>query len=348
MSVETPVLPRSAGTIPGRRIKQPWPADRDFRILSIDGGGIRGIFPAGVLADFEAAVCDGASAADYFDLAAGTSTGGIVCLGLGAGKTSREIRDLYLHRGREIFPPVWDNVLGRAWKGFRNNVLNLGTYRYDRRALERVLREFLGDRVLGQSKLRHVIPSFDGRFSEVFVFKTRHHADYAKDWLSPMVDVGLATSAAPTIYRASDTRGYRLVDGGIWANNPIMLAVVEAMICYNVPRERIKVLSLGCGNDPFYVTRRMAAGGLWHWRKAISAAMHAQAVSATSQARLLLGPANVVRIDPSLSGKPVELDDYRRAIDTLLPAVGPAAAAQREKVLDMFFRDKAAPFVPVP
>ena len=105
MSYHQPVLPRSAGSIPVRRIPQSWPPDRDFRILSIDGGGIRGIFPAAVLADLEAALGTGNSIVGHFDLVAGTSTGGILALGLGAGKSAREIRDLYMHRGPEIFPP---------------------------------------------------------------------------------------------------------------------------------------------------------------------------------------------------------------------------------------------------
>lgn len=348
MSYEQPVLPRSAGSIPSRRVPQSWPADRDFRILSIDGGGICGLFPAGVLADFEATLGADASIVDHFDLVAGTSTGGILALGLGAGKTAREIRDLYMHRGPQIFPPVWDNRLGQIWKFVRNNFLNAAFYRYNRHALERVLQEFLGEKLLGESKVRHVIPSFDGRFSEVFLFKTRHYADYQQDWRRKMVDVALATSAAPTIYRALDNGGFRLIDGGIWANNPTMLAVIEAMVAYDVPRERIKVFSIGCGHDPFNVTRRMAGGGIWHWRKVIGAAMHAQSLAATNQARLLLGPQNVVRIDPAISGAPIELDDYRRAMNELLPAVGGAVAAHRDRVGSMFLAEKAVPFIPVP
>lgn len=328
-------------------MQQSWPTDREFRILAIDGGGIRGLFPAGVLASFEATLGADRSISDQFDLIAGTSTGGILALGLGAGRRACEIRDLYMHRGPTIFPPVWDNVLGRTWKFVRNNVLNLGFYRYDRRALELILREFLGKKILGESTVRHVIPSFDGRFSEVFLFKTRHHGDYDQDWLRKMVDVALATSAAPTFYRALDTGGFRLIDGGIWANNPIMLAVIETMIAYDVPRERIKVLSIGCGHDPFYVTGRMAVGGLWHWRKVIGAAMHAQSLAATSQARLLLGPQNVVRIDPTITGPPIELDDYRRAMNELLPAVGTAVSAHRQSVEAMFLGQPVLPFVPV-
>ena len=348
MSYEQPVLPRSAGSIPGRRVPQDWPRDRDFRILSIDGGGIRGIFPAAVLADFEAVLGPGVSIADHFDLAAGTSTGGIIALGLGAGKTAADIRDLYLHRGPHIFPPVWDNAFGRAWKLFRNNVLNIGFNRYDRFALERALQEFLGDKLFGELKLRHVIPAFDGRFSEVFLFKTRHHDDYKQDWRMKMTDVAMATSTAPTIYRALPTGGYMLIDGGVWANNPLMLAIAEAMICYDVPRERIKVLSIGCGDDPYYVTRRMVGGGLWQWRKVIGGAMRAQSLAATNQARLLLGPANVVRIEPSLTGGPIELDDYRRAVNELLPVVNDAVMANRDRVQAMFLARRSNRFTPVP
>src|SRR5271155_2835135 len=126
MAHEQPVLPRSLGSISARRVPRDWPRDRDFRILSVDGGGIRGIFSAAVLADFESSLGVASSIADHFHLAAGTSTGGIIALGLGAGKTAADIRDLYLHRGPQIFPPVWDNVLGLAWKVARNNLLNGG------------------------------------------------------------------------------------------------------------------------------------------------------------------------------------------------------------------------------
>jgi predicted acylesterase/phospholipase RssA len=122
-----------------------------------------------------------------------------------------------------------------------------------------------------------------------------------------MADVAMATSAAPTIYRALPMGGYMLIDGGVWTNNPLMLAMTEAMICYDVPRERIKVLSIGCGDDPCYVTRRMVGGGLWEWRKMVGGAMRAQSLAAVTQARVLLAPVNVVRIEPSLTSGPIEL-----------------------------------------
>jgi hypothetical protein len=81
-----------------------------------------------------------------------------------------------------------------------------------------------------------------------------------------------------------------------------MLANVEALNAYDVPRERIMVLSIGSGDEPYHVKRRMTWGGFWQWRKIIGAAIRAQSLAATNQARLLLGPTNVVRIDPTLVG----------------------------------------------
>src|SRR5471032_1340685 len=85
---------RSAGAIPQRRVPQAWPKDRRFRILSMDGGGIKGLFPATVLAELERRHLNGRSIASYFDLIAGTSTGGILALGLGAGLTAKALADV--------------------------------------------------------------------------------------------------------------------------------------------------------------------------------------------------------------------------------------------------------------
>jgi Patatin-like phospholipase len=111
--------PRSAGILLSRRSRLPWPADREFRILSIDGGGIRGIFPAAVLAGLEERFLGGNSVAGYFDLIAGTSTGGILALGLGAGLTAAELLELYVERGCEIFPPLGTGLIGRLRRRWR-------------------------------------------------------------------------------------------------------------------------------------------------------------------------------------------------------------------------------------
>jgi hypothetical protein len=136
-----------------------------------------------------------------------------------------------------------------------------------------------------------------------------------------MVKVALATSAAPTYFRPLEHNGYTLVDGGVWAKNPVMLAVIEALVCFDIERDQIDVLSLGCGEDPYVVTEdQMNTGGKLAWADVIFAAMRLQSLAATNQARLLLGPPAVRRIDPPANPKPILLNDFRRSLDELVPA----------------------------
>jgi patatin-like phospholipase/acyl hydrolase len=337
---------RSKGAIPQRRIPQDWPKDRRFRILSLDGGGIKGLFSATVLAELERRYLSGRSIAHYFDLVAGTSTGGILALGLGAGLTAAELAEVYGRRGGEIFPPATSTPIGRirAWWRAKRHYLH---YHYERDALERILIEILGDKPFGHSTVRLCIPAFEGKHSEVFVFKTPHHPDYKFDRFEPMVKVALATSAAPTYFRPIKHGGYTLVDGGVWANNPVMLAVVEALICFEVPRDQIDVFTLGCGEDPYVVSKtQMNAGGKLAWADIVFAAMRLQSLSATNQARLLLGPPAVRRIDPPTNTNPIMLDDYRRSLNELVPAARAAVDVHGERIAEGFLSGPVAPFVP--
>jgi uncharacterized protein len=343
-----PGEPRSAGSIPQRRIPQSWPKDRPFRILSLDGGGIRGVFPAAVLAELERRHVAGRSVAAHFDLVAGTSTGGILALGLGAGLTARELLDLYVKRGAEVFPPPGRGAFGRlrAWaQGRWHYVAHL----YDRTALEGLLTDTLGARTFGESTSRLCIPAFEGRHSEVFVFKTPHHPDYKTDRHERMATVGLATAAAPTFFRPLQHGGYTLVDGGVWASNPIMLAVVEALTCFDVERSQIRVLSIGCGDDRYLVSRpQIEQGGLWHWRRVMQASMRLQSLAATNQARLLLGPPSVLRIDPPEVRPAIRMDDWGRSVAELVPLAAASVDALGDRIGHDFLDTVAPPYEPVP
>lgn len=337
--------PRSAGSIPQRRVQQAWPKGRRFRILSLDGGGIRGTFPATVLAELERRYGDGHGAAEYFDLIVGTSTGGILAIGLGAGLSAEELRKLYVERGNEIFPERKHSLGGRL-KSIWQRARHLFVYLYDRKALEDVLVGKLGDKLFGESRSRLCIPAFDGKHSEVFVYKTPHHTDYKVDRYEKMVTVGLATSAAPTYFQPLRHGGYQLVDGGVWANNPVMIAVVEALICFDITPRQIDVLSISCGEDPYVVSKFHQYGGKLFWADSIFAAMRLQSLAATNQARLLLGPPAVIRLQPNSHQPPIEMDDFRRAVD-LLPQDAVATVDEHgEKISQKFFATLADPYVP--
>ena len=150
---------RSDGTIQKKGEPLPWPKDRPFRILSIDGGGICGILPAAVLAELERRFLGGRSIAGYFDMIAGTSTGGIIALALGAGITAADIRNIYVERGGMIFPPRW-------WPArYLRQVRRLVRYGYDAKALETELSRIFQARVFGDTSVRttaHTAASIDG------------------------------------------------------------------------------------------------------------------------------------------------------------------------------------------
>jgi patatin-like phospholipase/acyl hydrolase len=347
MSGEQHPPKRSAGALKERRKPLPWPSDRDFRILSIDGGGIRGVYPATVLAGLERRYLAGAPIAGYFDLIAGTSTGGILALGLGAGLTGAKLRDLYVERGCDIFPPIRSDLLGAAERRLRK-VCQYFKFRYDRKALMRLLKETLGNRRFGEAKTRLCIPSFEGRHGEVYIFKTSHHPNFEKDAYELMTKVGAATAAAPTFFQPLEDGGYTFVDGGVWANNPIMISVVDALSCFDVPRERIRVLSLGCGDDPYVVDKKqIVRGGIWHWREIFYGAMRLQSLNALGQAGLLIGPERIVRANAPTSEQKIEMDDWTRAVAELPAAAEHDLDRLGDQIATSFLIDPASRYEPL-
>lgn len=307
---------RSSFATSQSRVPQPWPEKRDFRILSLDGGGIKGVFTAAFLAELERRA--DRPTADLFDLIVGTSTGGILAIGLAADHRAEKLVDLYAKRGREIFPPLpWPFSMLRLAKGFL-------FARYDATCLRNVLIETLGEnlRLADIQSTRLCIQAFDAFHGEVFVYKTPHHPDYHLDGPMRLLDVAMATSAAPSYFMPQvNQEGYVMADGGVWANNPIMVGIVEAYSAFDVPFGRIKVLSIGCGDThrPIgFMGRHM--GGMLPWAGVIFTAMRLQSHSALGQAKQLLGSGNLLRVDvEEASAAAIAMDDWQRAQKELLP-----------------------------
>lgn len=334
---------RSDGTLPGPREKLPWPDNRPFRILSIDGGGICGILPAALLAEVEARLCDGRCAGDYFDLIAGTSTGGIIAPGLATGIPAKRILELYLAHGAEIFPaPSWDLLhIRRGLRWLRS----IGQYAYDAKPLKRELQAVFGDRLIGSAARRLCVPSFDG-FTEVHIFKTPHHKDFKLDWRDTLVTAAMATSAAPTFFPVYLDKGRVFADGGAWAASPVMVGLVDALSCHELDRRNVHILSLGTGNGDMRITRKQVLrGGIWHWRKIILSAMHLQTQNALGQAGLLIGRDHLVRLNaPPMPAGPIEMDDYSRAADELPPIALGLVKMNLAILKERFFCEPALPY----
>ncbi len=338
---------RSYRSLKQRRIPLSWPKDQDFRILSIDGGGIRGIYPATFLAGLEKRYLEGASVAQYFDLIAGTSTGGVIAIGLAAGLKATDLRDLYVDRGCEIFPPIRSGISGamerRLWDFYQ-----YFKFRYDRKALIRILYNTLGNRKFGEAQTRLCIPSFEGRYSDVYIFKTPHHPDFRKDASEKMTKVAAATAAAPMFFQPLQDGGYTFVDGGVWANNPIMIALVDALSCFSVSRERVRILSLGCGDDPYVVGHtKILRGGIWAWRDSIYAAMRLQSLNALGQAGLLIGADRIIRASAPTSENKIQMDDWTRAVSELPGAAKSTLDELGETVAKVFLSKPANRYEPI-
>lgn len=283
---------------------------------------------------------DGEPITRYFDLIAGTSTGGIIALGLGAGLPASRLRDLYIERGGEVFPPMSAGSLGTSWRF----ALGLFRYRYNRAALTCLLEESFGVLRFGDSCARLCVPAMEGHHGEVMVYKTPHHPDYYLDGKKPMVSVAEATSAAPTFFQPlQDETGYVLVDGGVWANNPTMIALTEALSCFDVSRDKVRILGLGCGTARQKVgMAKIRLGGKLLWWDLIFAAMDLQSQNANGQAGLLIGADRLLRIEPETNAKPIELDDWRRAAAELPLAAEAALDAWGDKAANQFL-DRPAP-----
>ncbi len=266
-----------------------------------------------MLSELESRYLGGRCIGDYFDLIAGTSTGGIIALGLSIGKTAKTILDLYVEHGPAIFPPARFNLfkLRSVWRA----VQAVQHHRYDAARLEAPLKQVFGTLKLGNAERRLCIPSFDG-YTEVNVFKTPHHKDYKRDWKEDMVAVAMATAAAPTFFPVYQNGQRVFADGGVWANNPVMIGLVDALVCYQLQRRQVHILSLGTGDAEIQFTAgQLLHGGIFDWYDIMSSAMHLQSQNADGQAGLLIGRDQLIRLNapPPAGKKPIDLDDYARA-----------------------------------
>lgn len=308
-----------------------------FQILALDGGGIKGIFTAAMLAAIEDDLK--VNVADHFDLIAGTSTGGIVALGLGLGLSPKQIVEFYLKEGPQIFP---------KWFGFKS-IQHWVMRKFSPEPLEAALKRCFAERLFGESKKRLVIPAYNLGEDDVYIFRTPHHERLRSDYKVQAWKVAKATSAAPTFFPcARDVNCLRLIDGGVWANNPSMVAVVEAFGTLNVPLEKQYVFSIGTSETVNHRKRRLNSGGIISWgigNVAVDVIMRGQSIGTNNQVTFLLGRDHVQRMDPKVSADEFSLDGVHKAEDLI------GKAAHYSRIFMPTFKEKfaqhiAAEYVP--
>ncbi|MGA1872994.1 MAG: CBASS cGAMP-activated phospholipase [Thermoplasmatota archaeon] len=237
------------------------------KVLSIDGGGMRGVIPCMVLKDIEEITGDRIS--DLFDLIGGTSTGGLITLGLtkpGAkGRpefSAKDILELYEKHGTRIFHrSVWRKIES-AW--------SLLDEKYSTKGLDEVLEEYFGDARLRDSVKPVIIPSYEIESRCAWFFRSER-AKVSRSYDFLMKEVARAASAAPTYFQPAklmaegDLDYYALIDGGVFANNPSLCTYVEARTLFP-EAEDILFLSLGTGELTRRISYDEAKGwGLANW-----------------------------------------------------------------------------------
>ena len=311
------------------RFKDTPPRDTDpgFRVLALDGGGIRGLFTASFLSTLED--LGGGRIGDHFDLIVGTSMGGILALALAYGSPARTIFDLFLEKGRLVF--ARPRRLGMLLRP-----------KYDGRYLAAILRDFFGDKVLNDVTTPVCVTSYELENSYPRIWKDEHAADLVPAGDEPAWKVALATSSAPVFFPGTQvSKGDSHVDGGLFANNPSLVGLTEAVRYFGQPLGSIRILSVGAGERaeriPYERARRM---GAWFWKTAVLEHMLiAQARISHEIALRLLEPEQYLRVNVPLE-RPYALDDYEAAKNLVEPGAQ-AARVLYPDLIQRFFSSMA-------
>ncbi len=277
-----------------------------YHVLSIDGGGVRGIVPACFLK--ELSVRTGKDIHELFDLVIGTSAGGLTAIAIACKFNTDMILDLFKKGSVEIFPHSFMRDISTGNGMFRP--------KYSRDSLDKLLNKYFGDKLLSESELPICIPSYnlDEATSKIWFSPD---AVKSKKFDAKLKDIAGATSAAPTYlppkeFYDMDGNIHHEIDGGIFLNNPQILALTE--IIKNTPdasRDEILLISMGTGNVALkWDVEELKDSGILGWIKGgniIEAMMDASNDFANIQASIIF--PNMYRLQTDLTIELGELDN---------------------------------------
>lgn len=277
-------------------------SSKTFYILSIDGGGIRGLFPAALLKHIETDLK--MPLRERFDMFAGTSTGSIIASSLACGVGVDKIVGLYRNDGPTIFSRQ------RFWgpRVFEPAIRS----RYHQRRLRETLTLLLGDVTLGSIEAPLVLPATDIGKGEAYLFRSGYAREKNADLQVPLVEAIVASCSAPTYFDPTRIGNTLLADGGLWANSPSLAAVIEAQQTLDVALEDIRVLSLGTGHSQtgYGLMEQKRWGFINGWRGSefVDFLMFLQARSTHNYLEMLLDKKQFFRLTFE-SETPLHLDD---------------------------------------
>ena len=228
-----------------------WTPENPFQALALTGGGYRGLFTAKSLQVIEEHV--GVPIGRRFDLTCGTSIGGIIALAVAFEIPMKKVVDVFEQYGEAIFPPR-KQPSGKLGK-LCDFVRHYRKPRYSNRPLREAILELIDkDATLNDAVHAVAIPAVNVTQGKPQVFKTRHKAEWIRDWKFKAVDVALATAAAPTFFELVEVDGNLYADGGLFANAPDLVALHEAEHFFDVPTNAIRILSIGTTTKSYSVS----------------------------------------------------------------------------------------------
>lgn len=219
-----------------------WSSHQPFQSLALTGGGYRGLFTAKVLQDIEEHV--GIPVGRRFDFVCGTSIGGIVALAVAFEVPMKKVVEVFIAEGPNIFPayvrPKSKVAIGFDLFRHRNRP------RFSTTPLRAAITKLIpSDATLGDAVHPVAVTAVNVTMGRPQIFKTRHKQDWNRDWKLKVVDVALATSAAPTFFELAELNGSLYADGGLFANAPDLVALHEAEHFFDVPISAQRLLSVG-------------------------------------------------------------------------------------------------------
>ena len=227
--------------------------EKRFQALALSGGGFRGLYTAKILADIEDEI--GAPIASRFDLIAGTSIGGILALAVALGIPAARMVKLFEENGKKIFKRRFS-----MWGILRAP--------YSPECLKKLLSadDVFGRRTLGDCKHPVIVPAINYSTGQPQLFKTPHHPNFKRDHTFSLVDVALATSAAPAYFPRHTFNKSQYVDGGLYANAPGLLALHEAQSFLGQTAEDVHMISVGTMSSKFTADpSHNRSGGSYDW-----------------------------------------------------------------------------------
>lgn len=273
-----------------------------FKILSIDGGGIRGVFPAHILLCMTQRL--GINIGEHFDMIAGTSTGSIVAAAIACKIDPADVVSLYCEHGPKIFSRRKSFLPAK----YQPAIQAL----YNSEHLKSILGNIFKDIKLGEITIPLLVPATDIGNGGVHVFKSGYSKEFTRDKDVLLRDAILASCSAPTYFNPMKFKEYLLADGGLWANNPSLAAVIDAQRRLNIELSNIRILSMGTGlAKTCYGVEANKKWGLlngWRGKEFISFMMSLQAQSTHNYLQLMLQKEQLMRLNFE-SDLPLPLDD---------------------------------------